>query len=334
MIRVPHCPGGEIGRRKGLKIPRDLHPVPVRVRPRAPSSAATGSLLMTTPQLLPRALFDTLENFEDNLSPGVVDYLHTTAIPEAETEFQITRTFLSSYTGSADTFNAYRREVERLLHWAWLVAKKSIKQLDRGDIRQFIDFCQQPPPAWIGVKNAKRFLLKEGLRIHNPEWRPFVVRLSKMQFKSGKIPHRSEYALTNKSMQALFAGMGTYYTFLQQEGYVAINPVQLVRQKSRYIQKQQTQKITRKLSHLQWQTVIETIERLAKEEGRYERHLFLMSAFYLLGLRISELAETPGRIPNPGCGSTRCHVGSLKALSARVRIDSVTCTRRTNAAGE
>ena len=25
------CPGGEIGRRKGLKIPRELNPVPVRV---------------------------------------------------------------------------------------------------------------------------------------------------------------------------------------------------------------------------------------------------------------------------------------------------------------
>jgi CMP/dCMP kinase len=29
-------PGGEIGRRKGLKIPRDLNPMPVRFRPRAP----------------------------------------------------------------------------------------------------------------------------------------------------------------------------------------------------------------------------------------------------------------------------------------------------------
>lgn len=29
-------PGGGIGRRKGLKIPRDLTPVPVRFRPRAP----------------------------------------------------------------------------------------------------------------------------------------------------------------------------------------------------------------------------------------------------------------------------------------------------------
>ena len=30
------CPGGETGRRKGLKIPRDKNPVPVRLRPWAP----------------------------------------------------------------------------------------------------------------------------------------------------------------------------------------------------------------------------------------------------------------------------------------------------------
>ena len=30
------CPGGGTGRRKGLKIPREVIPVPVRLRPRAP----------------------------------------------------------------------------------------------------------------------------------------------------------------------------------------------------------------------------------------------------------------------------------------------------------
>ena len=33
---LSHCPGGGIGRRKGLKIPREVTPVPVRLRPRAP----------------------------------------------------------------------------------------------------------------------------------------------------------------------------------------------------------------------------------------------------------------------------------------------------------
>lgn len=39
-----NCPGGGTGRRKGLKIPRDLTPVPVRFRPRAPSSVSEASV--------------------------------------------------------------------------------------------------------------------------------------------------------------------------------------------------------------------------------------------------------------------------------------------------
>ena len=37
--------------------------------------------------------------------------------------------FLKSYTNSKDTLQSYRREVERLLHWSWLVCKKPLKEL-------------------------------------------------------------------------------------------------------------------------------------------------------------------------------------------------------------
>lgn len=42
--------------------------------------------------------------------------------------------------------------------------------------------------------------------------------------------------------------------------------------------------------------MITTTEEMAKEDKQHERTLFLMSAFYLLGLRISELAHTTERI--------------------------------------
>ena len=41
-----YCPGGEIGRRKGLKIPRGLTPMPVRFRPRAPTILIVTAFLM------------------------------------------------------------------------------------------------------------------------------------------------------------------------------------------------------------------------------------------------------------------------------------------------
>ena len=49
--------------------------------------------------------------------------------------------FLKSYRGSQGTFNSYRREIERLLHWCRLIAYKTLIQLKREDIENFIYFC-------------------------------------------------------------------------------------------------------------------------------------------------------------------------------------------------
>src|SRR5262245_60362839 len=57
--------------------------------------------------------------------------------------------FLKAYRGSEATFNAYRRELERLLQWSWWIANKNITQLKRTDIEAFIEFCQKPPLSWI-----------------------------------------------------------------------------------------------------------------------------------------------------------------------------------------
>ncbi|MBA2655131.1 MAG: site-specific integrase [Gammaproteobacteria bacterium] len=248
----------------------------------------------------PKPLFDTMETIDEEINPTTSNYLTTLNIPHVEREYALTREFLRSYAGSLDTFNSYRREVERFLQWSWLIIKKPIKEIDRNDIRLFLEFIQNPPLHWISTKNASRFIDQEGLRIPNPAWRPFVVRVSKALYKEGKKPNKQEYQLTNKSIQALFAGLSTFFSFFQQETYLDINPIQLVRQKSRYIQKQQSQKITRRLSNLQWRYVIDTIEGLANNDSLYERYLFLISIFYLLGLRISEVADTPGRTPKMG----------------------------------
>lgn len=246
---------------------------------------------------LPCPLFDSLNALTEPTPNCVKIYLAELNIPAAEKEFALSNKFLESYSGSLDTFTAYRREIEKFLHWTWLIAGKALKDIDRTSIRQYFDFSQNPLVSWITTKNVQRFLLKNGEKIANPEWRPFVARLPKSQRKQGKLPEKNQYHLSNKSLAALIAVLSTFYTFLQQEGYVEVNPVQLVRQKSRYIQKEQTHKITRKLSSLQWQTIIETAEELANKDLKYERHLFLMSIFYLLGLRISEVSDTKIRIP-------------------------------------
>ncbi len=250
-----------------------------------------------TPTLHP--LFDTLENIT-NTPYCVRDYLKSLSIVDAEKEFSLCLEFLKSYINSADTFTAYRREVERMLHWAWLICKKPLKEVSRNDIRDYMQFVNTPPKAWITTKTVTRFIEKEGLRIPNPDWRPFVVRISKVARRHGKQPVKAEYQLSNKSIEAIFAALSSLYTFLQQESYLEVNPVSLIRQKKGYIQRQQTRKVTRKLSRIQWSCAIDAAEKMAAANPEHERTLFLMSAFYLLGVRISELAYAPGRMATMG----------------------------------
>ena len=84
--------------------------------------------------------------------------------------------FLLSYGGSVDTFNSYRREIERFLQWCQLIANKTVKQIRRDEFEAFLDFCQKPPKTWISNTIENRFIEKNGIKLPNKKWRPFVSK--------------------------------------------------------------------------------------------------------------------------------------------------------------
>lgn len=242
----------------------------------------------------PTPLFDTLEQFATSSVP-------TSIRPQIQKDFFHAMQFLRSYRGSEATFNAYRREIERLLQWCILIAHKSIQQLKRTDIEAFIEFCQKPPLSWIGINQVPRFLNKNGQRLPNPQWRPFVASVSKVAHHKGQTPDTKKYSLSQKALQAIFAILGSFYSYLLQEEYVETNPVAQIRQKSKFLRKYQTAPIIRRLSEIQWAYVITTAEKLALEEPqRHERTLFIMNALYGMYLRISELAASKRWEPQMG----------------------------------
>lgn len=239
----------------------------------------------------PIPLFDSLEHIKNCHPPVYLDI-------SQQKDFEKCIDFLKCYTGSVGTFNSYRREVERLLHWVWLIAQKDLKIIKREDIEAFVRFCQKPPKTWIGIKKAPRFIEKECLRIPNSEWRPFVATVSKAAHRKGEKPDIKNFELSHDSIKELFAILSTLYNYLLQEEYVYINPIALIRQKSTFIRKQQGQTKIRRLSELQWQYVIKTAKELAdKNAGVHERTLFIMSILYSMYLRISELAASTRWIP-------------------------------------
>lgn len=234
----------------------------------------------------PLPLFDALQYLDDNpISPHHYPHIDPNDIKHA-------LAFLKSYKGSRGTFNAYRREVERLIQWSSLIHQQSLPALKRNDIELFIHFCQKPPKSWIGVNKDPRFIEKEGLRIPNPKWRPFVATVSKSAYSKGEKPDIDDFALSHSAIKDTFSILGSFFNYLLQEEYVNCNPVAMIRQKSQFIRKNQDKPKVRRLSDLQWQTVLETTRAMADADPIYERALFMLSTLYLMYLRISELTAS------------------------------------------
>lgn len=234
----------------------------------------------------PPPCFDTIDYIDKATAP---DYLTKAQC----NDFDMARDFLQAYTGSLGTFTSYRRDVERLLLWTWFIAEKILEDLKRNDIEDFIRFCQKPPSAWLSNHKTPRFKDPGVERRPNPDWRPFVATVSKSAFKKGEMPDKVSYTASNGAIKQLLAITGSFFQFLQLEEYTVANPVALIRQKSKFVQKRQSHTTVRRLSQQQWQTLIETAEQMAEERPEsHERTLFMVSALYGMYLRISELAAS------------------------------------------
>ena len=167
-------------------------------------------------------------------------------MPEAITltfaaeDYQILKDFLLQYTGSRDTYTAYRREAERLAQWSWFVTGKSLLELRRPDIEAYIAFCQSPPKVWIGTKKVARFIKRDGKRIPNPDWRLFVATRKKSAPKDGSKPEIGDYQFSQKALQSLFIATSSFYNHLIREGLSEVNPVSQIRQKSKFLPSNRT----------------------------------------------------------------------------------------------
>ncbi|MGE3920125.1 MAG: tyrosine-type recombinase/integrase [Gammaproteobacteria bacterium] len=254
--------------------------------------------MATTRLITPSPLFDTLENLRDQ---SKLPYMNLSIDYEiAQADFLHARSFLLSYAGGEATFNTYRREIERLIQWSWLIAHKSIKDLKRADIESYMEFCLKPPKSWIATEQVSRFITLNAERQPNPKWRPFVAIPNLKPRVSINKSSKEEYSLSQSAIQAVFAVSSSFYNYLLQEDYAPLNPIAQVRQKSRFIRKQQGKRPIRRLSELQWNYVIETAEQMAAQNPIHERTLFVMSALYTLYLRISELAASTRWTPIMG----------------------------------
>lgn len=241
-------------------------------------------------KLLP--VFDSMERLNKNEEYALLPD------PMFKDDFKHALNFLKSYNGSLGTFNSYRRETERLLQWCWQIKQVSLKELKREDIEHFIRFCQSPPLHWIALKKTPRFMDVDGHRIPNPNWRPFVVTVSKAEKHQDRILSVSQFQLSQGAIQEIFAILSTLFNFLVAEEYLLSNPVALIRQKSKFVRKRQLKAPIRRLSLIQWDAVLNAAESLAQSAPeKHERTRFILSLLYGMYLRISEVTASERWIP-------------------------------------
>ncbi len=196
-------------------------------------------------------------------SPDVVCQL------AASNDLEAVQAWLAEFHDSPQTLRAYRKEAERLLLWALLERGKPLSSLTREDCLLYEAFLADPQPRerWCGPK-APRF---------STRWRPLVGPLS---------PASRKMALL--IINALFS-------YLVKAGYLAGNPLALARRRRR--SQQPLREIERFLEHDQWQALLAAIEELPRDTERacqhYARARYLVALLYLLGPRVSEVAEHP-----------------------------------------
>jgi integrase len=187
----------------------------------------------------------------------------------ADNDVDAIKAWLARFLDKQTTFDSYRKEAERLLLWSTIQIGKPLSSLTHEDWLAYQNFLLDPQPRarWVAGDGRKY------PRPH-PEWRPFAGSLSvASQRQAGVI-------------------LNSMFSWLVNAGYLAGNPLSLSRERKR----RPAPRVTRYLDEDVWPEVKATVDALPRETAREREHYFrlrwLISLFYICGLRISEIGGT------------------------------------------
>jgi integrase len=188
--------------------------------------------------------------------------------------------FLAEYDRSPGTARIYQRECERLLLWAVHECAKPLSSLTRQDFEGYLNFLADPQPAqrWCGRKCNRKLAA----------WRPFVGPLSEA------------------ALLTAMAAVNSLMAYLVDAGYLAGNPLGLIRQRRRKLALQTDAPgamarapaeapttVERFLDADMWAAVAGAVESLPRatpaQLDEYERLRFLCALLVLLAPRAGEL---------------------------------------------
>lgn len=267
----------------------------------------------------PQPLFETLARFQkltyrsSELRGELPDVsLFLQGFPEelcAVEGYVAARAFLKSFSHNQATFNAYRRHVECLLLWSLLIARTPLLKLKLSDGGDFLSFCSDPPSTWVGPVVRDRFLRIGGRKagVHdsfqfNPDWRPFNWHCQKgdrpRSFENSA-SQLSRSGLSRVSLTTCLSVCKSFFSYAAYEQLTEVNPFAskgLANIRSRH----STGFGSRSLNEVHWEYVIAAAEKMASEDSRHERTLFIVATCFALFLNVRAIAGHGSDVPAMG----------------------------------
>lgn len=184
-------------------------------------------------ELVPKPLFaDYLEVVRSD--GGVDDHpdtlLYLASCPEAampRKAYEHAKEYLYKYR-NRNTYEAYRKYIERLLLWTFLIKGKSLYKLNEMDLHEFNGFCKFPPRAWVRTSFERRFTkVRAGSRSRgpvlttmNPNWRPFWI-----DDRHAECQESPPYHSSSETSAGQFTVARSLYDFLLSKKAVEFNPL-------------------------------------------------------------------------------------------------------------
>jgi len=238
-------------------------------------------------------LFDTANYLEDlsdfHCHPSIPQFLASLPQPLStlRDDYEISRQFLMKYADVPGTFSRFRGEIQRFLNYLWVTTKRTLSQVDADVVTAYFKTLKNPPHSWIAHGVFSAFTHANGLRLANPQWRPFALRSS---------DENPVYNASQASLNASRTALQTFFKYLVYQQYLQTDPLTDLRRRDRRAKPQFAKDLevaVRRLTDWQWSWLMETLTDEANQNPKYERHLFIIVTMKSLFLRVGELAPRP-----------------------------------------
>ncbi|UVM19171.1 hypothetical protein LOY42_12995 [Pseudomonas sp. B21-023] len=244
-----------------------IAPGPKRSQPPAISEVSPDS------DKMPRPLFaDYLEVIRSDGSvndhPDTLLYLASCSEAARPREaYEHAKEYLYGFR-NRNTYEAYRKYVERLLLWTYIIKRKPIYELSEIDLHEFNEFCKSPPKDWIRTSYERRFTkVRAGsysrgavLTVANLNWRPFWIA-----GKCGEDLKDLSYHSSIENSAGQLTVARSFFDFLLSKQAVDYNPLLNLDSFAHYSHRRRaTPKLQQGASEAEFQKVIDGAFTLLK----------------------------------------------------------------------